>query len=713
MGYKNYIFVINFIIFLNFEVNAGIDEYIYKNSSVPSFSNYGTTGLVQNPTARFHDEGTLGFSWSHNDPYLRGSIVAYPFNWFEASFQYTDINNQLYSNVKEFSGSQSLKDKSFDAKIRILRESNLFPQIAIGFRDLGGTGLFGSEFVVTSKQIASNLDISFGLGWGNLNGNKISNPLARVNDSFNFRDARQGLGGKINFGDFFSGDAGYFGGLEYTIPYLRGARIKLEYDGTNYQTESGIPLVQDSKFNLGIVYPWTRNFQTKFFYTRGNTLNFGFSYAIGLGTKNPLNRNKIRQVKLKNSEIIKQVTSRSITNLNRASLLYLRQEGMSLQKASINNDEYHIVISQSSYRSTAQAVGRAVNIIDQISPEYVKNIKVSELNTGLGMYSVTVPRDIYNRYKSTDSTDILSEYIDTEGFIFDDTSYQFNPKAIYPAFFNSMGPELVSQIGGPDGFFFGDLKWNFDSEIIFSRNMTLLSSFTYSLADNMEELKLPSDSVLPHVRTDIVDYLKESRGFAIKRIQLNYYNQLSPSIYYKFAGGILESMFNGFGGELLYRPYDKNYGLGIEAWQVKQREYQQLFGTRNYSTNTGHISFYYQEPRSNILFKIKGGKYLAKDSGITIDFSRIFRSGLRIGAFFSLTDISEAEFGEGSFDKGFYFWIPVEVFSNRNMKRTFGWGLRPLTRDGAQSLIYAHPLWSVTDPASDHRFRRRIDDFYD
>ena len=134
---------------------------------------------------------------------MRGSIVAYPFNWFEASFQYTDINNQLYSNVKEFSGSQSLKDKSFDAKIRILRESILFPQIAIGFRDLGGTGLFGSEFVVMSKQIASNLDISFGLGWGNLNGNKISNPLARVNDSFNFRDAKQGLAAKSILATFF------------------------------------------------------------------------------------------------------------------------------------------------------------------------------------------------------------------------------------------------------------------------------------------------------------------------------------------------------------------------------------------------------------------------------------------------------------------------------------------------------------------------------
>ena len=97
-----------------------------------------------------------------------------------------------------------------------------------------------------------------------------------------------------------------------------------------------------------------------------------------------------------------------------------------------------------------------------------------------------------------------------------------------------------------------------------------------------------------------------------------------------------------------------------------------MFGLQEYRTLTGHLSFYFQEPKTNILFILKGGKYLAKDSGITFDVSRIFRSGLRMGAFFSLTDISEEEFGEGSFDKGFYFWVPVELFSGRHFKQHLG-----------------------------------------
>jgi hypothetical protein len=64
-----------------------------------------------------------------------------------------------------------------------------------------------------------------------------------------------------------------------------------------------------------------------------------------------------------------------------------------------------------------------------------------------------------------------------------------------------------------------------------------------------------------------------------------------PSIFYKFSAGILEYMFNGYGSEVLYKPFDKNYAVGIEAWKVYQRDYDQMFGTRDYQTTTGHISF--------------------------------------------------------------------------------------------------------------------------
>ena len=91
------------------------------------------------------EEGSLALNWSHLDPYIRGSLIAYPFSWFEASYQYTDINNALYSDIKEFSGNQSYKDKSFDVKFKLLNETDILPAVAVGFRDLAGTGVFSSN----------------------------------------------------------------------------------------------------------------------------------------------------------------------------------------------------------------------------------------------------------------------------------------------------------------------------------------------------------------------------------------------------------------------------------------------------------------------------------------------------------------------------------------------------------------------------------------
>ena len=77
---------------------------------------------------------------------------------------------------------------------------------------------------------------------------------------------------------------------------------------------------------------------------------------------------------------------------------------------------------------------------------------------------------------------------------------------------------------------------------------------------------------------------------------------------------------------------------------------------------------------------------MAKDEGYTLDLSRITDSGFRAGIFFSRTDVSAAEFGEGSFDKGFYFKIPFNLFRKSYTKQSFDFKLRPLTRDGGAKL---------------------------
>ena len=713
------------LIMVHLPVTASKNDYMYPNSE-PSFSNYGTIGLLQLPTARLHNAGTIAFNWVDNDPYQRGSIVAYPFDWFEASYQYTDINNALYSNVPAFSGDQTYKDKSFDAKIRLIKEQGIIPEISVGARDLGGTGIFSSEYLVFSKKV-QNFDLTAGVGWGVLaGGKKINNPFAYISNKFDERTgaAADSQGGDFNTGSFFSGAASIFAGAEIFLPNLNGSRIKIEYDGTDYKDE-GFPngrsdfrlafegiKASDSKFNIGYVYPISPGLHLKLSWMKGHTLSFGFSFHADFSKDNARVKKDDDHQPVPNSAIVKKVTSKGDRYIYLAALKHLNERQLFLQKASVNDDELEVLYTQSKFISYPQATGRVAKVLSEIAPSSIKTFKINNYNAGSVMNSIEIDRHSFELYKQSEiptplkkSSKILRGDLNKE--------YTFNPKVIRPSLFWKIAPSLRSQIGGPDGFFFGDMAISLHSEIIFTNNITFQASGNIGIVNNYEELKLLSDSVLPHVRTDQVLYAKESSDFNIQRFQFNYFKRISDNIFGKISAGVLESMFGGIGGEILYRPFGQTYAVGAELWDVKQRGYDQLFSFNEYQTATGHINLYYEEPRSNILLKVKAGRFLAGDSGFNFDFSRRFKSGARMGVFFSVTDISKYEFGEGSFDKGFYFFVPIQYFFSNYTKPLTGFGLRPIQRDGAQSLIHSRHLYGVTDQASRFNILRSWDNFYD
>jgi hypothetical protein len=700
-------------------------DYIYPNHESNSYSNYGGVGLIQMPSARMQPEGSLAFSWADFEPYLRGSIVAYPFSWFEASYQYTDINNALYSNSPDFSGDQTYKDKSFDAKILLLRESSLMPAIAIGARDLAGTGVFSSEYLVASKRF-HNIDLSLGIGWGNMSANTISNPLSKISKTFDNRtNLSNTLGGEFNTGYFFRGEAGLFGGIELFLPNMKGLRFKIEYDGNDYDAE-GFPLgrssfdlafepvkKQESKFNFGFVYPVNNNFHLKLSQIKGNTINFGFSIQASLGKKAPIFSKRDSHQKVKNAEILKKINLRNKRYLYLTSLQQLGERRLALQNAQISDDTIEVVYSQNKFKSFILSTGRVARVLDEISPDYIENFKISNINGGIGMHTIKINRTDFQKHKEDNFYKLVKRSSEITPYSYDPNNYEFRPKTKLPAFLWKLSPSVRSQIGGPDGFYFGDLRLALHSETIFSKNLTLVTSASAGIIDGFGGLKLASDSIIPHVRTEIVQYLKQSSAFGIHRVQLNYFMTPASNWYAKFSMGILEEMFGGFGGEILYRPFDSNFGVGAELWKVKQRDYNQRFKFIDYETTTGHLNLFYKEPVTQVIIALKGGRFLAEDSGITFDFSRRFKSGLRIGAFFSRTDISKAEFGEGSFDKGFYFHIPVDIFFQNYSKGTSSFGLKPLTRDGAAHLVHSHHLFGITEQAQSINISRDWDDLYD
>ena len=149
----------------------------------------------------------------------------------------------------------------------------------------------------------------------------------------------------------------------------------------------------------------------------------------------------------------------------------------------------------------------------------------------------------------------------------------------------------------------------------------------------------------------------------------------------------------GYHTELLWQPADSPLGLGIEANYVKKRDFDQRFGFQDYDIVTGHASAYYNVSE-NYLAQIDAGRYLAGDYGATFRLSREFANGWEIGGFFTKTDVSAEDFGEGSFDKGFFFNAPLDWFTGSPSKQTFGQTIRIIQRDGGQRVYVPKRLYN-------------------
>ena len=222
-----------------------------------------------------------------------------------------------------------------------------------------------------------------------------------------------------------------------------------------------------------------------------------------------------------------------------------------------------------------------------------------------------------------------------------------------------------------------------DTQVILSENLFFSTNIKLSLIDNFSDLKYPPVDTFPaQVRSDVKEYLNNfNNGPFIGRAQVDFFKTYGIQHHIQLSAGIFEEMFSGVGFEYLWSKPNSKYSIGFESYFVKKRDYAMRFKHQNYSNITSHINLYYQ---NNFLIPfdihLSVGEYLAGDHGYTFDMSRRLKNGTKYGFFFTRTNVSKLDFGEGSFDKGIYFSAPL--FS-KNFLSNFFW--RPLTKDPGQN----------------------------
>jgi hypothetical protein len=234
----------------------------------------GTVGVIDMPSARMDDDGTLSIGASYMKNIQRYNLGFQALPWLEASFRYSGLAN--------FSpGYPVYWDRSFGLKMRLFEEGDLMPALAVGINDIIGTGLYSGEYLVASKQFG-DFDAALGMGWGRYGGNNtFANPVGLIAPSF--KNPRPGLStpGGTPFDSFFHGPtAGVFGGINWRTP-LEGLTLSIENSSDRYSFErQQNTFTPHSRWNYGASYRITDTTLISASYLYGNSFAGGVTFEL-------------------------------------------------------------------------------------------------------------------------------------------------------------------------------------------------------------------------------------------------------------------------------------------------------------------------------------------------------------------------------------------------------------------------------------------------
>ncbi|WWE60302.1 YjbH domain-containing protein [Parasalinivibrio latis] len=680
-----------------------------------SQTDFGGVGLIQMPSARMNKEGDFRLGVTSNNDYIHYTASLQLFPWLEATVRYTQVDELLYSGDDGFSGDTKYTDKSIDAKIRLIEESYWLPQIAVGLRDIGGTGLFDGEYIVASKRNGP-FDFTLGVGWGylgnrgNLHGDKSTVDCGRDT-------TYGGKGGQIDAGRMFSGCMAIFGGVEYQTPFAP-LRLKLEYDGNDYKSDFPVRrgdsnMSQSTSFNFGLIYQLTDWADLRLSYERGNTFTAGLTLGADMGSMVPVWIDSERPA-YQQSVPVDHLSEEQWQALNNQ-----LAENAGYQQAEIYYDKQTITVvgEQKKYRDRSEAQERAALLIANsgIDAKTYRIIEtkerqpLTEARIDSGKFA-KVASNAYPNATPSDAT-LFSEPVEPlRGRVSDHRKY----------WSFGLSPVLQQSFGGSEDFYLYAIGVNADASLKLGDHFVASGTLYGNLVDNYDKFKYtvpPDGTNLRRVRTLTRQYYEET--LRVSNLQLSYFDRFGNSLYSQVYAGYLETMFGGVGGEVLYRPMGSKWAMGIDASYVKQRDPHTAFGfykngqqpaegnNRAFNvqtgTVTGHFSVYWQNPLDlfeGTLLKVSAGRYLAEDTGVTVDVSKRFDSGVIAGAFATKTNLSAEEFGEGSFTKGFYISIPFDLLTVKpsTSRTTISW--LPIQRDGGQMLSRKYSLYDMTDARS-------------
>lgn len=387
----------------------------------------------------------------------------------------------------------------------------------------------------------------------------------------------------------------------------------------------------------------------------------------------------------------------------------VEEQKITVEGIAVVGNTVKIEIYNYHYFRDAEAIARTVRALSSSAPPLIDAFEITTSTSQMPETTVLVPRvqvDARAQHLATPAELWLSTIRGDA-----DPDIDLANGAGFPRFSWSLYPSLEEDFFDPDNPAYFGVGVGEHSSINLFPGLVFDDRLNLNVWNNFGSIVRTSNSKLPHVRSDVAQYLKHG-STGIIDLTASYYTKIAPDVYARATGGVVEQMFTGAGGEVLWRPYGKSWAVGADLWDVYQRNFDELFGLQHYHVLTGHVTLYVNTHWHDLVASVSAGRYLAGDYGATFELDRRFDTGVVIGAWMTFTNVPFSKFGEGSFDKGIRIVIPTEWAVPFGTSTSYEMDLRPIQRDGGQKLNGDAVLYGMTQTSSDSDLERQWPDVF-
>ena len=667
-------------------------------TSSPTLNFYGVPGLVDMPTGEALPSGTLAIGVSNFGGQTRTNLTFQFSPRITATFRYIGIQD-WNSN-----GFDTYRDRSFDARFLLTREGRYRPAVSVGLQDFAGTGIYAAEYLVATKNfdrpfsLPGRVKVTAGLGWGRLGRlGDIGSPFGSDRPAFDPQDR----GGSPSTDQWFRGPASPFGGIEWQVNDRLG--LKAEYSTDDYAPETSRGVFErDSRLNFGLEYQASRFLRVGAYYLYGSEIGVNFQLvanpkepprAFTLPGPRPViarpDRNQAPQAYSTAWAPAKATVAQQLGDIVAP---LMAEDGIRLESLALTSvTRVEARVASLRYTNNAILVGRTARLLTATMPATVDTFDIIVMQNDLPATRVTLNRSNLEQLEfQPGASDLLlaNSALDSAPARAAEGSYV--PENVFPRFSWSLGPFVRPSFFDVETPVRVDVGLSLNAEYRPAPGWLVAGQLRHRLAGNVDGTAT-SNSALPPVRTNAPQYAQFG-DLTVENLYVNRQWKAGKNTYARLTAGYLEQMFGGVSAEMLWQPTDSRLALGVEANYARQRDFDQRFGFQDYDVYTGHVSAYYDFGKGYV-GQLDVGRYLAGDYGATFAVDRTFKNGWSVGGFFTLTDVSSQEFGEGSFDKGIRITVPLEWFSGQPSTQTASFPIRPIQRDGGARLSVPNRLY--------------------